>query len=121
MTSKPLRVALYLRISSDKRDDEAGVDRQREDGRALAAAHGWDIVAELSDNDVSATKGMPRPGYVELLEMVQLGDIDQIVVWQTSRLWRNRRERADGIGLLARHRVGIKAVKGPDLDLSTAY
>ena len=30
------------------------------------------------------------------------GEIDVILVYQTSRLWRNRRERAEGIEILRR-------------------
>jgi len=46
---------------------------------------------------------------------------DTIIVFQTSRLWRNRRERAEGIEILRRAGVSVAAVKGPSLDLSSAY
>lgn len=44
-----------------------------------------------------------------------------IVTYQLSRLWRNRRERAEGMDILKSHRVKVVTVKGPELDLSTAY
>ncbi len=115
------RVALYARISEDELGLEAGVSRQLEDLRELALTRGWDVVTELSDNDISATKAAPREGYSTLLEFADVSKIDRIVVWHTSRLWRNRRERADGIELLAKRRVSVTAARGPDLDLSTAY
>src|SRR4051794_31109976 len=115
------RVAVYARISEDELGLEKGIGRQVEDGRALSAARGWDVVADVTDNDVSATKGAARDGYSRLLGMVERDELDRIVVWHTSRLWRNRRERAEGIEMLARHRVSVSAVKGPELDLSTAY
>ena len=48
------------------------------------------------------------------------GEFDVIVVFQTSRIWRNRRERAEGIELLRRAGVSVAAVKGISFDLSTA-
>ena len=54
------RVALYQRISEDDLGLEKGIARQLEDGRTLAASRGWVVVAELSDNDISALKGAYR-------------------------------------------------------------
>jgi DNA invertase Pin-like site-specific DNA recombinase len=65
-------VLLYARISEDD-GTEQGVDRQLEDGRALAAARGWKVVAEFVDNDISALGGRRRPGYESLLDAVQAG------------------------------------------------
>ncbi|MDP9100802.1 MAG: recombinase family protein [Actinomycetota bacterium] len=47
--------------------------------------------------------------------------VDRVVVFHTSRPWRNRRERAEGIELFAKHRVAVVAAKGPSFDLTTAY
>lgn len=88
---------------------------------AYAQRFGIDVVATFSDNDISATKGRHRPGYTALIEAVKRGEIDIIIVWHTSRLWRNRRERAEGIEILKEAGVSIMAVKGPSLDMSTAY
>ncbi|WP_426598587.1 hypothetical protein [Streptomyces sp. WG7] len=35
-------------------------------------------------------------------------------------LWRNRRERAEGIEILRKHEASVLCVKGPELDLRTA-
>src|SRR5579871_4274744 len=101
------RVALYQRISEDELGLEKGIARQVEDGRALAVSRGWTVVAELSDNDISALKGAYRPDYEKLLNMARRGEIDRIVVFHTSRLWRNRKERAEGIEIFARAGVSI--------------
>lgn len=116
-----IRAAIYVRISADHRNDEAGVARQEDDGRKLAGIRGWSVAEVYRDNDISALSGALRPGYEALLQDVAAGRIDAIVVWQTSRLWRNRRERADGIDLLKRVGVPVIAVRGPDLDMTTAY
>ncbi|MEX2291155.1 MAG: recombinase family protein [Mycobacteriales bacterium] len=60
-----------------------------------AALSGSVVVAERYDNDISAGKGgRPRPGYCALLDDVRGDRVDRVVVFHTSRLWRNREERA---------------------------
>jgi site-specific DNA recombinase len=120
-TSGGARVALYARISEDTTGEKVGVARQLEACRELAESRGWAIIAELTDNDVSALTGKHRPGYDQVLALVSEGQLDHVVVWQTSRLLRNRKERAAAIELFGKQRVGIITVKGQDLDLSTAY
>ncbi len=117
-----LKVAIYARISQDAAGLGLGVERQVQDCCARVAAEpAWSVVgAPYVDNDISATKGRPRPQYLALMAAVERGEIDVIVVWQQSRLWRNRRERADAIEVLQRAEVRIVAIKGAELDLSTA-
>ncbi len=115
------RVVLYARISEDVTGEGVGVRRQLEACRDLAESRGWSIVAEATDNDVSALTGVHRPGYQEVVSLVRAGAVEHVIVWQTSRLLRNRRERAEAIELFGMQRVGIITVKGQDLDLSTAY
>jgi site-specific DNA recombinase len=110
----------YCRISEDRTGQELGIARQLEDCRALAAARGWSVVQEFSDNDISALKGSRRPGYEALMAAVAAGQVDRIIVWHTSRLWRNRRERADGIERLRQARASVTSVKGMELDLTSA-
>jgi DNA invertase Pin-like site-specific DNA recombinase len=115
------RAAAYQRISKDRAGDEHGVDNQRADQLRIAAARGYDIVLDYSDNDISAYTGKHRPGFRAILDAARRGEIDVILVFQTSRFWRNRRERAEAIEILSKARVSIIATKGPSLDLSTAY
>lgn len=114
------RAAIYARISEDSTGQGAGVQRQLEDARALAAARGWRVVGEYADNNISALTGKVRPEYDALMGAVAAGEVDRIVVYMQSRLWRNRSERAGAIDLLARHRVSVSPVRGPELDMSSA-
>lgn len=118
-TSQP-RAAIYARIGQDDSGAGRGVERQLEDTRALAAARGWEVVGEFSDNDVSAYTGAVRPGYAALMAAVQAREVDRIVVYMTSRLWRSRKERATAMEQLAEQRVSVAAVSGPELDLASA-
>src|SRR5262245_26682088 len=61
-----------------------------------AQRRGLAITATFSDNDISATYGTPRPGYTAMMEAAARGEFDVILVFHTSRLWRNRKERAEG-------------------------
>jgi DNA invertase Pin-like site-specific DNA recombinase len=116
-----MRVAIYVRISLDKLGDEHGIENQLAKCREYAAHHGWIIAGIFTDNDISATNGKPRPRYLDLMAAAARGEFDAIIVWQTSRFWRNRRERADGIEVLRQAQISLLAVKGPSLDMSTAY
>jgi len=113
------RTALYARISEDPLGLERGVSRQLEDGRSLITSRGWEPVGEYVDNDLSALSGKRRPQYQALMAAVAEGQVDRIVTYMQSRLWRNRRERAEAIELLRARRVGVVCVKGPELDLSS--
>lgn len=116
-----MSTALYLRISSDPRKDELGIDRQRELCQDVATRRGWLDITTYVDNDISATKGRHRPGYVSLMAAVDRGEIARVVCYHLSRIWRHRRERADGIERMRRAKVTIACARGPELDLSTAY
>jgi site-specific DNA recombinase len=121
MSDPPARAAIYARISQDKAGDAAGVGRQLADCRELAGRHPeWELAGEFTDNDISATSGKRREWYEQMMAAVGQGQINVIVVYTLSRLWRNRAERAAAMEKLAAVRGRVVTVKGPDLDLSTA-
>ncbi|MFD4969533.1 recombinase family protein [Streptomyces sp. NPDC058424] len=95
--------------------------RQGEDTEELAGRRDIPIEGRrFRDNDKSATHGKHRPQYEQLMAAVQRGEVDVIIVYMLGRLWRNRRERAEGIEILRKHGVSVLCVKGPELDLTTA-
>jgi DNA invertase Pin-like site-specific DNA recombinase len=112
---------LYARISLDKTGEQIGVTRQLHDMRQLAEGRGFEVVAEITENDVSAAKGLRRPGYEQVWKLVRAGRVDHVVVWQSSRLMRTRKDRAEVISAFGRHNVDVIAVKGPSFDLRSAY
>jgi site-specific DNA recombinase len=118
--SRPLRAAVYARISEDPRGLESGVSRQLEDCQDLAACRGWKVVARYTDNDISALKGQERPGYDEMMKAAGRSEFDRIVAYGLSRLWRNRKERAEAIKALSKALISVALVKGSDLDLTSA-
>jgi DNA invertase Pin-like site-specific DNA recombinase len=93
---------------------------QRRECVAVEQTDGATGVTEFLDYDRSAAKGRPREQYRALMIAVERGEVRRIYVLHQSRLWRNRRERAEGIEVLRRHRVTVVAAKGPRLDMSSA-
>ena len=89
----------------DKAGDEHGVANQLADQRRVADARGFSIVRAEVDNDISALNGKHRPGYEAVMAAAARREIDVILVFQTSRFWRNRRERTEGIEILPRGRL----------------
>ncbi|WP_037159819.1 recombinase family protein [Rhodococcoides fascians] len=87
-----MRIAVYLRQSSDREGNEYGIDRQREDVARLLTARGWTATETFVDNDVSATARKPRPEFVRLLAAVDEGRFDVIVARHMDRLLRRLSE-----------------------------
>lgn len=88
MTSTPQRAAIYARISHDSDGNAAGVSRQLDDCRKLAASLGWTVADEYVDNDISAYSGRRRPEYQRLLDDLADGTVDAVLVYHLDRLTR---------------------------------
>lgn len=113
-----LRAAVYVRISRD--DGSAlGVGRQEKDCRAWCEERGHRVVAVLVDNDVSAYSGRSRPGYEEMMTMVDDGEVDLVVAWHPDRLHRRPVELEDFISRVNDSGVEVSTVTAGDVDLST--
>src|SRR5712691_10109734 len=121
MQQTSVRTVKYLRISADKLGDEHGVANQDEECDKLISAREMALVGRYCDNDISASSGRLRPEYQAMMTAAARREFDAILVWQTSRLWRNRVERAKAIEILRQAGISVIAVKGPSLDMSTAY
>ena len=119
--TKVTRCVLYLRISKDKAGDEHGVDQPAR--RALAwlppGAGAWS--PSTTTTTCPPTPGVRRHDYEAMMAAAARREFDDIVVFQTSRLWRSRSERAAGIKILQTAGVSVIATRGPSLDMTTAY
>lgn len=90
--TNPRAAAIYARISSDQDGARAGVGRQVEDCRKLAADLGWMVAGEYVDNDLSAYTGKRRPEYERMMTDLADGLVDGIVVYNIDRLTRRPAE-----------------------------
>jgi site-specific DNA recombinase len=113
-----VRAGIYARISSDREGDNLAISRQLADCELLAGLRGVRVVDRYVDSDISAYSGKRRPEYQRLLEDVEAGAIEAVVVYHADRLHRHPRELEDFIDLCNRTQTKLATVTG-DLDLST--
>jgi DNA invertase Pin-like site-specific DNA recombinase len=114
-----VRAAIYARISSDRDGDRLGVRRQIEDCERLLAREGWELAERYVDDDVSAYTNRVRPSYRRLLDDIQAGFVDAVVVWHLDRLHRHPKELEEFFELCKAAGIRRLASVSGDIDLAT--
>lgn len=101
-SKKPLKAALYARVSTDAQSTE----NQLRELRDAASRLGWDVVAEFVDHGISGAKGRAdRPQLDAMLKGVSRKEFDVVAAWSVDRLGRSL---IDLVGLLKElHSTGI--------------
>ena len=101
-TTKPLKAALYARVSTGGQTTENQLIELREAADRL----GWLVVAEFVDHGISGAKGREgRPQLDALLKGVARKEFDVVAAWSVDRLGRSL---IDLVGLLKElHSTGI--------------
>ena len=85
-----LRVALYVRVSSQEQADEGySIGEQTERLKKYAEAMGWTVHKIYVDPGYSGGN-MDRPGLNEMIKDVESGEIDTVVVYKLDRLSRSQ-------------------------------
>jgi DNA invertase Pin-like site-specific DNA recombinase len=85
-TKRPLRAALYARVSTDKQTTENQLRELRQSAERL----GWTVVGEFVDKGISGAKGRKdRPQLDALLKGVARKDFDVVAAWSADRLGRS--------------------------------
>lgn len=121
MTSKRAgAAAIYTRISRDIAGSGLGVERQLEDCRKYAAAHGLTVSQVYSDNDISASGKKRRPGYEQMLADIEAGAIPAVIAWHPDRLHRKTLELERYIAISQAHGVTTYTVQAGLVDLTSA-
>jgi DNA invertase Pin-like site-specific DNA recombinase len=105
------KVAIYVRQSMTQ---DEGIDRQLRRCRALAEARGWEVVAELVDNNVSASKSRDAAEWGTLVAGAKEGRWDVVIAVKLDRLARRVRDVLD----LADLGLAIVTLEG-DIDTTT--
>lgn len=113
-----IKAAIYARQSLDRSGEGAAIERQVADCQQLADRRGWSVVETLTDNDMSASTGKPRPGYQRLLRLMRGGAVDAVVVWHVDRLTRRLIDLEEVISICEATGVRLATVTG-DIDLGT--
>jgi DNA invertase Pin-like site-specific DNA recombinase len=110
-----LRCAVYTRKSSEKGLDMEfnSLDAQRESGEAYVAsqrAEGWVLMRERYDDGGFSGGTLDRPGLKNLIEDIEAGLVDVIVVYKIDRLSRSLMDFAKLVEVFDRHGVTFVSV-----------
>lgn len=108
------RVALYTRVSTS----DQSCERQIAELTAYVNRAGLEIVATVKET-VSGTKN-DRTERKKVMELARKGLINMILVTELSRWGRSTPDLRTTIEELASRQVAVRALNGPDLDISTA-
>ena len=102
-----IRVALYIRVSTEEQVRHGYSLRSQEDELVrVAKERGWKIVKIYRDEGNSARKpALKRPVMMELLEDVKAGKIDLIAFIKLDRWFRNAQEYHKVQAILDQHHV----------------
>lgn len=81
-----MSVIIYARVSTKTQS----TDRQIEELKIVAEKSGWDVIAVLTDQGISGSKGRKdRPALDEALKMITQRKADRLLVWSIDRLGRS--------------------------------
>lgn len=114
------RVVVYCRISDDREGRRWGVDRQERVCRERAEKNGWDVVAVLVENDISAYSGKPRPKYQEMLRMLRSGEANSVIALSSKRLQRRYKDAFSFLDLVEELDIAVETIKAGQYNLNTA-
>ena len=104
----PLRVAAYIRVSTDSSDQENSYETQdRYFTELLTRNPEWIGAGVYSDYGISGTNQQHRTGYKRLLRHCREGKIDRIVCKSISRFARNTSDFMTALNILHDHHVTI--------------
>ena len=115
-TSKPLRVALYARVSTLGHGQDVGL--QLEELRQVAGQRGWVVADEFIDEGFSGS-ATERPGLDRMLDEARRGKLDLVAVWKLDRLGRSLQHLLQTLDQLQGHGVGFVAVRDAGIDTTT--
>ena len=120
--STPQKPCIYARISLDRDATQLATDRQITECRELAQRKNWPDVPDedvFRDESISASKKVPRPAYNKMMQAIEAGQYDSLLVYDLDRLTRKPMELEEFILLAESKNLQLANVSG-DVDLSTS-
>jgi DNA invertase Pin-like site-specific DNA recombinase len=105
---KPLKIAIYCRVS--KLDQDPAL--QDHETAEHARARGWEIVDTYTDHGISGAKER-RPQLDRMMKDARKRRFDAILVWRSDRLFRSLRHMVECIEELSGLGVGFVSAREP--------
>jgi site-specific DNA recombinase len=114
-TSSRLRCAIYTRKSTEEGLEQEfnSLDAQREAAEAYIQSQrreGWIALPELYDDGGFTGANMDRPALTRLLQAVEAGELDCVVVYKVDRLSRSLLDFTRMLSVFEKHKVSFVAV-----------
>lgn len=121
-TYKLLRVAGYIRVSTDKQAKYGDSIRDQEQTilKTVDSRDDWVLQGLYTDEGISGQK-LQRDDFSRLLNAVKDGEIDLIVFTKIDRWFRSLRHYLNTQAILEKHGVGWIALNEPWYDTTTAH
>lgn len=109
------RCAIYTRKSSDEGLDQDfnSIEAQREAGEAYVrsqAHEGWSMIPDRFDDGGFSGGNMARPALARLMELIEDGQIDVIVIYKIDRLTRSLTDFARLAEIFDKYKVSFVSV-----------
>jgi site-specific DNA recombinase len=110
-----LRCAIYTRKSSEEGLEQEfnSLDAQREAAEAFILSQrreGWRALPDLYDDGGCTGANMDRPALTRLLQAVEAGELDCVVVYKVDRLSRSLLDFTRMLSVFEKHKVSFVAV-----------
>ena len=101
-TDKLIRVAAYIRVSTDHEDQLSSLDNQRKYyERKINKNENWELVNIYSDEGISGTRDTARPGFIKMIKDACNEKIDLIITKSVSRFARNTVDTLNYVRMLS--------------------
>ena len=110
------RVALYARVSTTGRGQDAGL--QLDELRTAAAARGWTVVETFDDTGISGAQER-RPALDAMMKQAKRQRFDVVMVWKLDRLARSLSHLLAVTELLRKADVGLVSLRDAHVDTTT--
>jgi len=114
--TKPVRAALYARVSTTGHGQDVGL--QLDELRQVAAQRGWTVARDYVDAGVSGAK-TSRPALDRLLADAREGRVDVVAIWKLDRLARSVSHLLELADSLNAWGVGLVSVRDAHVDTTT--
>ena len=109
---------VYVRVSTDDQVEHSP-EAQRQRCAEYAKLKGFGSIRFLSDEGKSG-KNLDRPAMRELIDLIETGQVANLIVWRHDRLTRNSGDTQRLLDLFAKHCVSVHSINEGDLDSTSA-